>query len=59
AKIVTVLRGKSVLLARPETILQPGDRLLLIATARAQEALAQHFAPPPALNSATGTTGAS
>jgi Trk K+ transport system NAD-binding subunit len=59
AKIVAVLRGKSVLLARPETILQPGDRLLLITPPQAQEALARHLVPPPALNSQTDSTGAS
>jgi CIC family chloride channel protein len=59
AKIVAVLRGKSVLLARPETILQPGDRLLLITPPQAQEALARHLVPPPALNSQTDATGAS
>lgn len=59
AKIVAVLRGKSVLLARPETILQPGDRLLLITPPQAQEALARNLVPPPALNSQTDATGAS
>jgi chloride channel protein, CIC family len=59
AKIVAVLRGKSVMLARPETVLQPGDRLLLIAPRQARPELAQHLAPPPALNPQTGTTGTS
>jgi Trk K+ transport system NAD-binding subunit len=58
AKIVAVLRGKSVLLARPETILQPADRLLLITPPQAQEALARHLVPPPALDSQTDATGA-
>ena len=31
AKIMAVLRGKSVMLARPEMVWQPGDRTLLIA----------------------------
>jgi CIC family chloride channel protein len=30
SKLVAILRGKSVMLVRPETILQPGDRLLLV-----------------------------
>ena len=59
SKIVAVLRGKSVTLARPETILQPGDRLLLIASAQAREELAKHLAPPPKRNPQTGATGAS
>lgn len=50
SKIMAVLRGKSVMLARPETVLQPGDRLLLMAPPEAQTELAKHLAPPPALN---------
>lgn len=48
AKIVAILRGKTVMLARPETVLQPGDRLLFIAQAGAQIDLAQHLATPSA-----------
>jgi CIC family chloride channel protein len=44
AKIVAVLRGKSVLVARPDTILQPGDRLLVIASPQVQVELAKHLA---------------
>ena len=46
SKIVAVLRGKSVMLARPETVLQPGDRLLLMAPQNAQVDLEQHLARP-------------
>ncbi|MGA7840794.1 MAG: TrkA C-terminal domain-containing protein, partial [Candidatus Acidiferrales bacterium] len=46
AKIVAVLRGKSVMLGRADTVLQPGDRLLLIAPAGSQEQLSQHIATP-------------
>jgi chloride channel protein, CIC family len=44
AKIVAIVRGKSVLLARPDTVLQPGDRLLLIAPQEAQDDLQKHLA---------------
>ena len=45
AKLVAVLRGKSVMMARPETVLQPGDILLLIASPQAQEELQKHLVP--------------
>ena len=48
AKIIAILRGKTVMLARPETVLQPGDRLLFIAPAGAQIDLAQHLSTPSA-----------
>jgi CIC family chloride channel protein len=44
SNVVAILRGKSVLGARPETILQPGDRLLVIAPPNSQDALEQHLA---------------
>ncbi|MGA7914199.1 MAG: TrkA C-terminal domain-containing protein [Candidatus Acidiferrales bacterium] len=44
-KLVAALRGKSVMMARPETVLQPGDRLLLVAPPQAQEELKKHLAP--------------
>ena len=47
-KLVAVLRGKSVMMARPETVLQPGDRLLLVAPPQAQEALKKHLVPASA-----------
>ncbi len=57
AKLVAVLRGKSVMMARPETVLQPGDRLLLIASPQAQEELQKHLVPAraqdPHLSTAT------
>jgi CIC family chloride channel protein len=46
SKIVAVLRGKSVMLARPETVLQPGDRLLMVVQQQAKAELAHHLAPP-------------
>jgi Trk K+ transport system NAD-binding subunit len=46
SKIVAVLRGKSVILARPATILQPGDRLVLVASQKAQAELLRHLGPP-------------
>jgi Trk K+ transport system NAD-binding subunit len=50
ATIVAVLRGKSVLVARPDTILQPGDRLLVIALPQVQVELAKHLASASASN---------
>jgi CIC family chloride channel protein len=46
AKVTAILRGKTVMRARPETVLQPGDRLLVIASQEAQEALLKHLVPP-------------
>jgi len=50
SRIVTILRGKSVMPARPDTVLQPGDRLLMIAPPQALPELARHLAPPPAVS---------
>jgi hypothetical protein len=47
AKVAAVLRGNTVMRARPETVLQPGDRLLMIAPLEAQAALLTHLASPP------------
>jgi CIC family chloride channel protein len=46
SKIIAVLRGKSVILARPATILQPGDRLVLVASEEARTELQKHLIPP-------------
>ena len=46
AKVAAILRGKTVLRARPDTVLQPGDRLLMIAPQPAQAELLVHLAPP-------------
>jgi chloride channel protein, CIC family len=46
-RIVAVLRGKSVTAPKPETILQPGDRLLMIAPPQLRSKLTQHLTPPP------------
>ncbi len=46
SKIVAVLRGKSVMTVRPEMVLQPGDRLLMIAPPGARAELEAHFVSP-------------
>jgi CIC family chloride channel protein len=45
SRIMSVLRGSSVILARPQTMLQPGDRLMLIVQPEGLEALSQNVAP--------------
>jgi len=59
ARVVAVLRGKSVVLPRPQTILLPGDRLLIIAPAALHAQLAEHFASPSAVAQKAGATSAS
>jgi CIC family chloride channel protein len=49
-KIVALLRGKSVMLALTETVLQPGDRLLVVAPPLALPGLGRHLALSSALN---------
>lgn len=44
-RIVSVLRGNSVILARPQTVLQPGDRLVLVVQPDGVEALSKELAP--------------
>jgi CIC family chloride channel protein len=44
-EIVAIRRREHVLLPHPETLLQPGDRLVLIASQRAREPLAQFVKP--------------
>ena len=44
-EIVAIRRREHVLLPHPETLLQPGDRLVLIASQRAREPLAQFLKP--------------
>jgi CIC family chloride channel protein len=46
AKVAAVLRGNTVMRARPETVLQPGDRLLMIAPQEAQASLLTHLVSP-------------
>lgn len=48
AKITAILRGTSVVYPRSQTVLQPGDRLLVIAPQSAQEQLARNLASPSA-----------
>jgi Trk K+ transport system NAD-binding subunit len=45
-RIASVLRGTTVLLARPDTILQPGDRLLIVVQPEAIKELGQYLGPP-------------
>jgi len=49
SRITAVLRGGSVLLARPDTVLQPGDRLIVVVQAEGVDALAQVLEPVEAL----------
>jgi hypothetical protein len=46
SKVAAILRGQTVIRARPETVLQPGDRLLMIAPQQSQAELLVHLAPP-------------
>lgn len=48
SKIVAILRGTSVMLARPETILQPGDRLLMVIQPGGAKELSEHLGPAAA-----------
>jgi CIC family chloride channel protein len=59
AKIVAVLRGRSVIVARPDTVLQPGDRLLLSAPVKATEDLQKHLVLTTPGNSPTAAAAAS
>ncbi|HEV3512378.1 MAG TPA: chloride channel protein, partial [Candidatus Sulfotelmatobacter sp.] len=43
--IIGVLRGKSVMTVRPDTILQPGDRILMITPQDARAELQKHLVP--------------
>jgi Trk K+ transport system NAD-binding subunit len=45
SRIAAVLRGNSVVLARPDTLLQPGDRLIVVVQPQGVEALAKELAP--------------
>lgn len=44
-RIVSVLRGKRVLLAKPDLVLLPGDRLIVVVQPEGVEALAKELAP--------------
>ncbi len=46
SKVAAILRGSTVIRARPDTVLQPGDRLLMIAPQQAQAQLLEHLMPP-------------
>ncbi|MGC9158153.1 MAG: chloride channel protein [Terracidiphilus sp.] len=58
ARIVALVRGKSVIVPRPQTVLQPGDRLLIIAEQAAESELAQHLASPSAVQQKAGIAAA-
>lgn len=45
ASVLAIIRGEHMLAPRPDTVLEPGDRLILLATAQGLEALAKHVEP--------------
>jgi CIC family chloride channel protein len=46
-RIASILRGTTVVLARPNTILQPGDRLLIVVEREVLDRLGQYLSPAP------------
>jgi chloride channel protein, CIC family len=46
-EIVAIMRREHVLLPHPDTLLEPKDRLMMIASAAAQEPLAKYISPIP------------
>lgn len=44
-EIIAILRRGRIVLARPETVLKTGDRLLMVTTPQIQEQLSQHLTP--------------
>ncbi|MGA8940023.1 MAG: chloride channel protein [Acidobacteriaceae bacterium] len=44
-RIVSILRGTTVVLARASTILQPGDRLMIVVQSEAAKDLSQYLSP--------------
>ena len=59
SKVAAILRGKTVLRARPDTVLQPGDRLLMIPSQQAQAELLEHLVPPSVSAVPTNTVSVS
>ncbi|MGH9743951.1 MAG: TrkA C-terminal domain-containing protein [Candidatus Acidiferrum sp.] len=57
-KIVVILRGKSVMLSLGETVLQPGNRLLVVAPPPALAGLGKHLSLSSALNQQAGASEA-
>jgi CIC family chloride channel protein len=55
AEITGVLRGTSVIYPHPQTVLEPGDRLLIIAPQSAQSTLAENLASPSAAAQRAGS----
>ena len=49
ARLVALVRGTTVIFPRPQTVLQPGDRLLIIANRSAQTELSKHLSHPSAV----------
>jgi chloride channel protein, CIC family len=49
ARVVAMVRGTTVIFPRPQTVLQPGDRLLIIADRAAQSELSKHLSHPSAV----------
>ena len=60
-EVIAILRNGEVLLPRADSILQEGDRLLIIGSRNARNRVAEHFAPvekapPPPLSTTVKTT---
>jgi CIC family chloride channel protein len=53
-EIVAVLRAGEMILSKPDTVLQEGDRLLIIGSIEAQAKIAEHFTPVAFNQSGTG-----
>ncbi|HEX4785406.1 MAG TPA: chloride channel protein [Candidatus Sulfotelmatobacter sp.] len=51
-EIVAIMRREHVLLPHPDTVLEPKDRVILIASQTAQEPLAKYIAPIPQVEEA-------
>jgi chloride channel protein, CIC family len=49
ARVAAILRGMTAVMPHPNTVLQPGDRLLIVAPQNAREQLARHLAAPSTL----------
>jgi CIC family chloride channel protein len=54
SRIAAVLRGSSVVLARPDTLLQPGDRLIVVVQPEGIDALAKELTPMAAVPAGAG-----
>lgn len=54
ARIAAILRGMTAVVPHPKTVLQPGDRLLIVAPQSAREQLAENLVPPSELEEQAG-----